>query len=438
MKLQKGFTLIEVLIYASILAITAGLLTAVLTNTVRIKSREANSTELSQQLNFVLGTVQSLINESAVIESVYETGFPGTACSDFCTLKLRMTATSTDPTFVHATADGAGIYLTQGQEGPDTSNSLTGTGVTVDHFELTKYEFAGGHASVRIDMALTIDSTNPQFAVTRSVQSAIGRVTAAVFDDHLLPNAANSYDVGQTSSEWRNGAFSGNVTIAGALDLTSIASGFLLPRVTTVQRDAISSPGAGSLVYNSTTGKYNFFNTVWNALNLWTASSTAAYYNDGNVGIGTDNPTYTLDVSGSGRFTSPVVVGTPIGDSDAATKAYVDASGGSGYTECYAYAVQANESCPSPFTTIASTAGTGCDPLLPSTAYWMSTDNGLAYKLYKYTSQVGHYCRLNERIDLPQFGENYDLTQACGTFCYDCGCGGTPSQIASSVNVCCK
>ena len=84
MKLQKGFTLIEVLIYASILAITAGLLTAVLTNTVRIKSREANSTELSQQLNFVLGTVQSLVNESANIESVYETGFPGTACSDFC------------------------------------------------------------------------------------------------------------------------------------------------------------------------------------------------------------------------------------------------------------------------------------------------------------------------------------------------------------------
>src|SRR3990167_3561114 len=100
MKSQKGFTLIEVLIYASTLAITAGLLTAVLSNTLRIRNREANSTELAQQLNFVLGTVQSLVNESALIESVYEGNSATTTCTQFCTLKLRMTASSTDPTFI--------------------------------------------------------------------------------------------------------------------------------------------------------------------------------------------------------------------------------------------------------------------------------------------------------------------------------------------------
>src|SRR3989338_8305660 len=113
MKSQKGFTLVEVLIYAATLATTAGLLTAILGNTLRVNNREANSTELSQQLNFVLGTVQSLVNESALIESVYETGSPGVVCSEFCTLKLRMTESDTDPTFVHATSDGAGVYLTQ-------------------------------------------------------------------------------------------------------------------------------------------------------------------------------------------------------------------------------------------------------------------------------------------------------------------------------------
>src|SRR3989344_6854700 len=193
MKSQKGFTLIEVLIYATTLAITAGLLTAVLSNTLRIRNREANSTELSQQLNFVLGTVQSLVNESALIDSVYETGTsPGTACTNFCTLKMYTSASSTYPTFVHATSTG--VYLTQGTSTPTYTapytTELTGEGITVDHFELTKLEFEGGHASVRVDMALTINSTNPQFAVTRSIQSAIGRVTAAVFDDHLLPNAA--------------------------------------------------------------------------------------------------------------------------------------------------------------------------------------------------------------------------------------------------------
>ncbi|MDZ4231306.1 MAG: type II secretion system protein, partial [Patescibacteria group bacterium] len=93
MKLTRGFTLVEILVYVSILAITAGLLTAVLTNTVRVRTRAANSTELAQQLNFVLGTVQSLVNESANVEGVYEGADSGVACSEFCTLNLRMTAT---------------------------------------------------------------------------------------------------------------------------------------------------------------------------------------------------------------------------------------------------------------------------------------------------------------------------------------------------------
>src|SRR3989338_5525885 len=151
MKSQRGFTLVEVLIYAATLSITAGLLTAILSNTVRVRTKEANSTELSQQLNFTLDTIHSLVNESALIDDVYEGTSTSTACSQYCTLKLRMTASSTDPTYI--SSNSSGIYLTQGQSATTT---LTGAGVTVDRFLLTKYEFEGGHASVKVDIAMTI------------------------------------------------------------------------------------------------------------------------------------------------------------------------------------------------------------------------------------------------------------------------------------------
>jgi len=48
--------------------------------------------------------------------------------------------------------------------------------------------------------------------------------------------------------------------------ITSTTEGFLPPRMTTAQRDAISSPAAGLLIYNTTTAKLNVFTTAWEAV----------------------------------------------------------------------------------------------------------------------------------------------------------------------------
>lgn len=68
---------------------------------------------------------------------------------------------------------------------------------------------------------------------------------------------------------------SGNIGVGTAspdadaiLDLTSTSQGFLPPRMTTTQRDAIAAPvPAGLMIYNTTTNKINFYNgTAWEAV----------------------------------------------------------------------------------------------------------------------------------------------------------------------------
>jgi hypothetical protein len=50
------------------------------------------------------------------------------------------------------------------------------------------------------------------------------------------------------------------------IDLTSTTQGFLPPRMTTAQRDAITSVPAGLMIYNTTTNKLNVYTTAWEAI----------------------------------------------------------------------------------------------------------------------------------------------------------------------------
>jgi len=79
------------------------------------------------------------------------------------------------------------------------------------------------------------------------------------------------------------------------LDLTSTSKGFLAPRMTTTQRDAISSPAAGLMIYNTTTNAYNVY-----ASGAWGAIGS---------GGGSSLPwTRTILTSGSGTYTVPANV----------------------------------------------------------------------------------------------------------------------------------
>jgi hypothetical protein len=73
---------------------------------------------------------------------------------------------------------------------------------------------------------------------------------------------------------------------SAALDVVSTTKGVLPPRMTTTQRDAVSSPAAGLFVYNTTSNKFNNYNgSAW--VELGSGSSGVNYITGGDAESGT-------------------------------------------------------------------------------------------------------------------------------------------------------
>ncbi len=91
------------------------------------------------------------------------------------------------------------------------------------------------------------------------------------------------------------------------LDISSATKGFLLPRMTIAQRNAIVAPANGLMIYNTQTDEFNYFNGAnWQSMasgasNFWGITGTSIYNsNTGNVGIGDTSPTNAkFEVSGA-------------------------------------------------------------------------------------------------------------------------------------------
>jgi prepilin-type N-terminal cleavage/methylation domain-containing protein len=267
-KYKKGFTLIELLVYLAIFAVAAGMLTGILATFVRIQSREAASASVSQELSFVQTTLQRLVRESVNIENP-----AGTASS---TLILRMASSTLDPTII--SRDANAIYLKQGN---NATSTLTSARVRVSEFQAVKYENPGGHAIAQIDLSLTYNSPRIYQQITQNLKTSIGRVTAATFDDNLIPNQDNQFSIGLTGNRWQS------LTLSNVLNLGTLAT------------DPATCSN-GSLFYNSTANVFKGCqNSAWSVLTgYWAASSTNIYNtNSGNVGVNTTNPLQKFQVN---------------------------------------------------------------------------------------------------------------------------------------------
>ena len=197
---NRGFSLIELLIYISIFVAISVFLVSILVIFTQIHVKQSSRNEVNNQISFVNTTIQRLVRESSLVDM--------TSNAATSTLNLRMASSTLDPTLVYLSDNT--IYLKEGSYDP---LPLTDSRVTVDDFLATKYENPGGHAIVQVYLTISYSTQGIQAKFKRTIRTAISRVTAATFDSSILPNTGGTYDIGNASQSWKDAYFSGNVGI---------------------------------------------------------------------------------------------------------------------------------------------------------------------------------------------------------------------------------
>ena len=234
----------ETLLYLAIFAIVGGSLFGILTNVVRVSTREVSGDEVATQLQFAMQTINRLVKDSSNIEIATSTATT--------TLKLRMPVTAQDPTCI--ILSGGKLKLAQGadpynqQNCTATTTDITTDKVVVDSALFKRLEFPGGHDQVLVDMQFSNLATGAS-KISRALRSGISRASAATFDSDLLPNQDALYEVGApVTKRWKN------ISIAGLLNLGT-ANG------------APAGAQSGSIYYDTGSNTFKGYgNGVWATL----------------------------------------------------------------------------------------------------------------------------------------------------------------------------
>lgn len=157
--------------------------------------------------------------------------------------------------------------------GPLAPGTLTGGTPDAEGVRLQVSGGSDGRAGIRWVMLDEDAAFTGWVAQARAFEDASGIVegpdapnTAAGFSGVRLTFQTPSRDGAELDTLTLRGGRVGIGTTApaAALDIASISGGFLPPRMTTEQRDAIQAPPEGSVIYNITTKRLNFHDgTQW-------------------------------------------------------------------------------------------------------------------------------------------------------------------------------
>ena len=138
----------------------------------------------------------------------------------------------------------------------------------------TKVFAIGKNAIILYSDKVGIGTTSP--GATLEVKAGADATIPAIIEGNSATQTANLLQIKKygaatpsfvITSDGQVGIGTTGPAATALLDLTSTEKGFLAPRMTTVQRDAILSPATGLFIYNTTTNQYNVYNgTLWGAV----------------------------------------------------------------------------------------------------------------------------------------------------------------------------
>src|SRR3989344_3411490 len=181
---KSGFTIMELIIFAAIFALTAISFITVLVSVTRVQVSQSSVAEVNQQSQFLLQTLQRYIERSSAVEM--------TADEATSTLKLRMSDTASDPTYIYTLANRVYIKETDGG--------------TPAPLSFTKRENPGGRDSVSLAFTVEYANENMYQKAAHDLRTSVTRVSAAVFDSDIVPpgGAGNTYRLGVSAQDWKS------------------------------------------------------------------------------------------------------------------------------------------------------------------------------------------------------------------------------------------
>ncbi len=192
---REGFTLVELLLFAAIFTVAAMILISVLVSVTQVQVRQAAVAEVNQQSQFLLQTIQRYVQESSLVEMNED--------APTSTLKLRMSSSSLDPTFIYLDPVERIVFLKQTATG--TPQALTNSKVRVAELTFVKRANPPAHDSVNTLFTVVYNSDRPGQRFGQRLQTGVARVGAATFDSSIFPSSTVPiYDLGTDTRRWKS------------------------------------------------------------------------------------------------------------------------------------------------------------------------------------------------------------------------------------------